>query len=271
MAQVDVRVVSWNVWWRFGANWQARHPRILERLQAATPDVIGLQEVWAVDGNSQADVIADALGMHAAFAAPSLPPVPVPPETPDQEGVELGVALVSRWPIIVTRRHTLPSSHRSLEPVALMATLDHPCGPLHVFSTATEWKPAFADDHLAQTQRLAELVSDPALDGPLPVVLAADLNAAPDSPELRPVLDVMVDTWTAAGGDAHARTLRSEHPFAPSEAAKQLDRRIDYVLVRHSRPATMQVRRAFTLADPLDALHPSDHDAVVADLALTDR
>lgn len=265
-----MRVASWNLWWRFGDQWAERQRRILKQLRAASPDVIGLQEVWATDRISQADVIADALGMEAVFAAPSLPPVPVPPETPDQEGVDLGVAVVSRWPVVASRRYSLPSTHRSFEPVVLMVTLDHPAGPLHVFTTATEWEPSFADDHLAQTRRLAELVSDPALEGPLPVLLAADLNATPDAPELRPLLAVMTDTWTVGGGDTHARTLRSEHPFAPSEATKQLDQRIDYVLARSTGDDTVEVARASTLAQPVDGLHPSDHDAVIVDLELTD-
>lgn len=263
-----MRIVTWNVWWRFGGDWEERQPRILKRLRAAAPDVIALQEVWAVDGITQADVIADALGMHAAFAAPSLPPVPVPPESPAQEGAQLGVGVVSRWPVLATRHHALPSAHRSFDPVALEATLDHPAGALHVFTTATEWEPAFADDHLAHTRRLAELVSDSALDGPLPVLLAADLNAAPGSTELRPLLEVMVDTWTVGGGDPWARTLRSEHPFAPSEATKQLDQRIDYVLARSNSAHTMSVARTFTLSEPVDGIPPSDHDAVVADLRL---
>lgn len=126
-----------------------------------------------------------------------------------------------------------------------------------------------ADDHLAQTQRLAELASDRALDGPLPVLLTADLNAAPDSVELQPLLEGLTDTWTAAGGDPTARTLRSEHPFAPVEATKQLDQRVDYVLARAARPGeTLDVRRAFTAGDPVEGLYPSDHDAVVVDIAV---
>jgi endonuclease/exonuclease/phosphatase family metal-dependent hydrolase len=268
---MDARIVSWNLWWRFGGNWEQRQERILTRLEELRPDVVGLQEVWATDTVDQARVIADALGMHSAFAGPSLPPVPVPPERPDQAGVRLGVGLLSRWPIVDRRHHRLPSSHRPFQPVALLATLDHPAGPWHVGTTATEWEPAYADDHLAQTRRLADLTGDPALEGRLPVVLAADLNAGPDSVELRPLLQVMDDTWTAGGGDPDARTLRSEHPFAPVEATKQLDRRIDYVLARRPRPGgRVAVRRAFTLADPVDGLHPSDHDAVVVDLVLPD-
>lgn len=265
-----MRIMSWNVWWRFGGDWERRQQAILKRLQAPSPDVIALQEAWAADGISQADVIADALGMHAAFAAPSLPPVPVPPQAPGQRGVQLGVAIVSRWPILATHHHALPSANRSFDPVALMASLDHPAGPLHVFTTATEWEPAFADDHLAQTQRLAELVSDPLLAGPLPVLLAADLNAAPDSAELRPLLAVMLDTWAVGGGNPKARTLRSEHPYAPSRATKQLDRRIDYVLARPAPGHAVRVDRAFTLGEPVDGIPPSDHDAVVVDVRLAD-
>lgn len=64
--------MSWNVWLRFGDNWRQRERRILARLRNLAPDVVGLQEVWAVDGVTQADVIADTFGMHAAFAAPTL-------------------------------------------------------------------------------------------------------------------------------------------------------------------------------------------------------
>lgn len=264
-----MRVVSWNVWWRFGDNWREREPCIVSVLRDLAPDVVGLQEVWAADGVTQADVVADALNMHAAFAAPSFPPVPDPPATEDQAGVELGSGLVAHWPIVAVSHHRLPSSHRRLDPVVLLATLDHPAGPLHVLTCATEWEPAYADDHLAQTRHLAEIAGDSALDGPLPVMLVADLNAAPDSVEMQPLLAVMVDTWIAGGGDPNARTLRSEHPFAPLEATKQLDQRIDYVLARPGTPrATVEVRRAFSIGDPVDGLHPSDHDAVVADLEL---
>lgn len=71
-----MRIMSWNLWWRFGGNWRERESRILARLRELDADVVGLQEVWAAGDVTQADVIAHALGMHAAFAAPSLPPVP---------------------------------------------------------------------------------------------------------------------------------------------------------------------------------------------------
>lgn len=162
----------------------------------------------------------------------------------------------------------LPAAHRH-EPVALTATLDHPAGLLHVVVACVEWEPEFADDQLAQTRALAALVTDPALDGPLPVLLTADLNAAPDRPEARVLTEVMADTWILGGGAPDAVTLSSGHPFAPLAATRQLDQRIDYVLARPGHSGQRVEARHACLADePVDGLYPSDHFAVVVDLVL---
>ena len=264
-----MRIVSWNLWWRFGGSWRERQPGIVATLEDLGPDVVGLQEVWAGEGTSQAELLAERLGMHSAFGAPSLPPPPVPPESPEQDGIEVGVAVLSRWPVLHVKRHRLPSANRAEETVALLTTLDHPVGHLHVIASCVEWEPEFAEDHLAQTRALAALLVDRALDGPLPVVLAADLNASPETPQIQALTDVLVDTWVAGGGEPHGVTLSSKNPFAPKEAWQQIDRRIDYVL---ARPGTagkhVSVRRAFIADAPVDHLHPSDHYAVVADLTV---
>jgi endonuclease/exonuclease/phosphatase family metal-dependent hydrolase len=265
-----MRVVTWNLLWRFG-NWRERQPAIATTLERLEPDVAGLQEVWVGAGTSQAEVLARRLGMHSAVATPSLPRPPSPPGSPDLEGIDVGVALLSRWPIRSVRRHRLPSTN-GVEPVALLATLDHPGGALRVVVSCVEWEPDLAEDHLAQTRALATVLRDPALDGPLPVLLTADLNAGPDGPEVRALTDVLVDTWVAGGGDPDAVTLSSKNPLAPLAAVKQIDRRVDYILARPGtagRPVT--VRRAFLADAPVAGVYPSDHDAVVADLAHDDR
>jgi hypothetical protein len=100
------------------------------------------------------------------------------------------------------------------------------------------------------------------------VLLAADLNAPPGSREVRALTEVMVDTWEAGAGDPDAVTLSAANPFAPTEATKQLDRRIDYVLARPgTRGRPVPVRRAFVAGVTADGPPPSDHDAVVADLS----
>ena len=111
MTEARLRVMTWNVWRRFGPRWRDRQP-----------------------------LIADD-----------------PPEPRGPRGLvrELG--------------------HRRSDPGRL------------------EWEPADNDDRVAQARAVTALATDPRLDGPAPVLLAGDLNAAPRSPVLRPLHDVLVD------------------------------------------------------------------------------
>ncbi|HEV2931420.1 MAG TPA: endonuclease/exonuclease/phosphatase family protein, partial [Propionibacteriaceae bacterium] len=183
------RLMTWNIWWRFGPCWQDRQDGVLETLRGVDADVVALQEVWGTAETTQAHEFADRLGLHAGFAAPSYPPAPDPPETPDHEGVALGLGLLSRWPIASLRQVELPARHRTLAPVTMVASLEHPAGLLHVVVACLEYEPAYNDDRIAQAHALVDLATDPDLDGPLPVIVAGDLNAAPDSPVLRPLHD----------------------------------------------------------------------------------
>jgi endonuclease/exonuclease/phosphatase family metal-dependent hydrolase len=274
-----MRVMSWNLWWRFdcrhqvtvgtpgrGADhWQARERGIVSTLQAVQPDIAGFQEVWATAEATQADLLAEHLGLHAAFGAPSLPPPPESPES-DHTGVEVGVAVLSRWPIVDVQHVLLPSAHRP-NIVALAVAVDHPGGPLHVVASCIDWEAQFAEQRRAQTRALARLLTDLSRDGP--AFLTVDLNAPPTAPEVQVLTDVMVDSWVAAGGTADAgQTLSSKNPLAPREAW-QLDQRIDYVLARPgpSEHATV-VERAFVIGEARDGVHASDHYAVVADVRL---
>lgn len=47
-----MRILTWNVWWRFGPDWTARQPRILQTLRDTGADLVALQETW---GTSETD------------------------------------------------------------------------------------------------------------------------------------------------------------------------------------------------------------------------
>jgi endonuclease/exonuclease/phosphatase family metal-dependent hydrolase len=148
----------------------------------------------------------------------------------------------------------MPARHRSFEPVAAVATVAHPVAPLHVVVGCLEYDPAYNDDRMAQAELLAALATDPALDGPLPVVVAGDLNAPPGSPLLRPLSELLSDAWV---GDPAAVT-------APDEAGPELvGQRIDHVFFRpgmFNRPVIAS--NSWTVGDPVDGITPSDHRAV---------
>jgi endonuclease/exonuclease/phosphatase family metal-dependent hydrolase len=263
-----VKVMTWNIWWRFGPHWQDRQPALLQTLRSIDADVIGLQEVWGSTETTQAQEFAQQLGMHAGFAEPSYPPASDIPRAEGEEELSLGLGLLSRWPIINLRSVEMPARHRGFSPVAMVSTLDHPAGPLHVIVACLEYEPAFNDDRLAQARTVAELATDPSLDGPLPIIVAGDLNAAPDSPLLRPLHEVLTDAWAAGAGDQTAATLPSTHPSAPVSATELIDQRIDHIFYRPGQWAQqVSVQSPILAGAAVDGVYPSDHQAVVCELS----
>lgn len=120
-------------------------------------------------------------------------------------------------------------------------------------------------DHASEMARRggAQLLADRFGDRHAPTVLAGDLNCTPDDP---PYATLVED-----GGFRDARSLAAD-PHGPLTTfndfeAPQSGERLDHVFV----DGTVTVERFGVLADLDDrALYPSDHFAVLADLAVTD-
>ncbi len=258
--------MTWNVWWRFGTEWRRRAEAIEATIGACLPDLVGLQEAWASNESDQAAEFAARFGMYSAFGPGSLPPAPDPVEHAEQEGIEVGVGLLSRWPIRGSRTHLLPAAGHP-PPVALEAEVAHPLCPLRVLVATTEWEPVFRDDHVAQAAALGSLLSA-GDDDPRPALLLADLNAEWGSDELVGLSSAR-DLFGEAAGAADAVTLSSALPIAPLEAVRQIDRRIDHVLVGDG-PAGRRLRAisARVLDQPVGGIWASDHFAVVVDVEL---
>ena len=85
--ETRVRVLTWNIWWRFGP-WKRRRPAIAATLARLDADVIALQEVWSDETTNLAAELAAELGYHHVFAS-----------SKDMKGFGFGDALLSRWPI----------------------------------------------------------------------------------------------------------------------------------------------------------------------------
>jgi endonuclease/exonuclease/phosphatase family metal-dependent hydrolase len=186
----------------------------------------------------------------------------------DHDGIGLGVALLSRWPIVHRDVIPMPARHRTWDPVILRAVVAHPAGELPILVACLEHATAYSDDRLAQATLLADLCTDPAGDGPCPVLAMGDLNAAADSAVLRPLRDVLVDAWRSGNGALDAVTLPSTHPSAPLEAGPELvDQRIDHIFFRPGHEDQLVTVETATIAgDAVDGVFPSDHRAVVCDL-----
>lgn len=262
----DIRVMTWNVWWRFG-EWEARQPALASVLQAEAPDIVGLQEVWvAEDGPNQAAVLADQLGFHFATT-----------ELRYFRGVAFTNAILSRWPLLDVESERLPNEHG--EPghrQVLAATVDAPAGHIPFFTTHIDHqfdRSAVRQDQLAAVCRLVDRRRGQP-DETFPPVLVGDLNAVPDSDEIRmmtgrrpPAVEglTFVDAWETKGsGPGH--TWSDANPHVAD--ASWPNRRLDYILIGWPRPKPMGAVRSCRLGglDPVDGVAASDHLAVIADL-----
>ncbi|MFI6441107.1 endonuclease/exonuclease/phosphatase family protein [Streptomyces sp. NPDC050759] len=257
--------MTWNVWGRFGP-WRERAPLIAATLETLRADIVCLQETWSTHDGCQADELAARLGLHAVFGRSRMPR----PQPGDSDHVVLGLAVLGRWPVLGHRLHLLPDGPAGSPPehgepsVALAVTFDHPAGPLHVVTACPDWQAEREGARLAQNRALAALLTDPALDGPLPAILAADLNSRPETPEFQPLAQALVDAWATTHPGDPGYTFTTENRFVdPDEWLA--DGRIDHLLARSGAPGHPLTFRATALAGTGD-LAPSDHYAVVADL-----
>ncbi len=264
MGEVEhsLRVVTWNIWGRYGP-WRERAPRITETLQRLDPDVVCLQEVWTAGGRTQADDLAEALGLHAGFERTRMPDV-----VPGSGADELGMAVLGRWPVLARQRHELPTDLPGDPSALLVVTFAHPAGPLPIATTVLAWERDAGAVRLAQATAVARALTDSHLDGVPPVVLAGDLNARPDTPEFAALTEVLIDAWTAVRPGKRGHTLAHANRYVAAEEWLA-DGRIDHVLVRSGSPAHPVSVTFADLAGTTDP-PPSDHYAVVVDVAWSD-
>jgi endonuclease/exonuclease/phosphatase family metal-dependent hydrolase len=262
-----LRVMTWNLWWRFGP-WWPRQRAIGEVIVAEGADVIGLQEVWVEeDGANQADVLARKVGYHHAVGPLRF-----------RDGVAMTNAVLSRWPIRrrICRPLPGPDGQPSFRSV-LAAEIDAPVGRLLFVTTHLDWAFDASATRVAQARAVAELVAECRNDpgSGYPAVLTGDLNAVPHADEIRGLTGataplagglVFTDAWSVAGGSDPGNTWDGDNPHLAG--ATWPNRRLDYVMVSWPRPKPSGTVAGVHLAgrEPIGGVVPSDHYAVVADL-----
>ncbi|MFH8368703.1 endonuclease/exonuclease/phosphatase family protein [Streptomyces sp. NPDC018031] len=274
-----LRVLTWNVWWLFGA-WRERREAIAAVLREVRPDVIGLQEVWGRDGETLAGELAARLapgGWHWTWAASDAPDrwrrrIDEPP-------ADVGNAVLSRWPIVGREVLRLPvAGGRDDGRLALHAMIDAPGARVPFFTAHLNSVPHESAVRCAQVTELAGFVAAHSSDTDFPPVVTGDFNARPESDELRlfgghltaPAVPglVMVDAWAYADPGAPELTWDRANPHVA--ASLEPSARIDYIHVGLPGPGGAgSVRAVRRTGDaPVAGVWPSDHAAVVADLAL---
>ncbi|HSM40518.1 MAG TPA: endonuclease/exonuclease/phosphatase family protein [Afifellaceae bacterium] len=259
-----LRIVTWNLWWRFGP-WRERQPAIATTLAAVDADIIALQEVWSDGATDQAAKLAAGLGFHHVYA-----------EAMTLDGFGQGNAILSRRPILQSAAQTLSGAEKTGETrLVLFAEIDAPGGPLPVFTTHLNWRPSQGAVRFGQVGDIARFIQARRSPG-RPVILCGDFNATPDSDEIALLTGptgrtveglVFEDAWAAAGDGGAGITFDQANPHAIAELSP--GRRIDYVFLGRPEGGACRIADCRIAGDgPVDGVWPSDHYAVVAELAL---
>jgi endonuclease/exonuclease/phosphatase family metal-dependent hydrolase len=276
MQRETLRVLTLNCW-NVSEPFTERMALIRAGITAIQPDVIGLQEIVVRrDGFDQGALILEGLGYDHAFgpafrwgdSGAVLPH--------DHDGDGFGNLIASRWPIVRRELRALPGAESGGRRSALATLIDAPFGTIPFVTTHLNWK--FHHGHIRERQvlALAELIDKWTEGVAFPPILVGDLNAEPDSAEIRFLCGLaslegrsayFQDAWRVAGGGPgftwDNRNRFAAYMFEPN-------RRIDYILVGLADGSGRGWINSAQLAlhEPDGAVFPSDHFAVVADIRI---
>jgi endonuclease/exonuclease/phosphatase family metal-dependent hydrolase len=276
-------IATLNIWNKAGP-WPERLRLIRAQLAELAPDLLGLQEVLRLgrDGQpaltpeeDQATEISEGLGYRIAYARAA----------DYGAGLWFGNALLSRHPILESRTIPLPGTETGESRALLYALVETPFGELPVFVTHLNWKLHHGSTRLLQVRFIVERIFElaPVNDQQLPAVLMGDMNAEPDSDEIRYLRGLatvagnsvyFTDAWGYAGAGP-GYTFDRRNRFAA--LAHEPPRRIDYIFVRgpdrklRGEPIGTRLAFATPEGEPGGEIWPSDHFGIVTELVASCR
>ena len=231
----EIKVISYNIRWRGGDDLQTLIKLLQEDPEIGGASILALQEVdrqkKRTGHNNTAKIIADALGMHYAWAAP---PTPKPS---DEE--ETGVAILSVYPLSDVQRIVLPHpGPNKRRRVALGATVEMHNQRWRIYSAHAETRIKIGkklEQYKAVLDDLAHFPAD------MPAIIMGDFNTwEPNVDGKVTKLFSNAGLKTPFGGQS---TFRRKVLFVPIEL------KLDWVWLRGLEAATFGIDRKVEVSD----------------------
>lgn len=231
---MKLKVMSYNL--RFGE--LSTMGEIGSYIASEAPDIVALQECdWNTareraphqNGVKFINELAHETGMFGLYG-----------KAIDYRGGYYGVGILSRYPIVRSERVFLPNPENKEQRVMLVADIELPDGRILTF-VCTHLEVSSSGCRLEQVEFI-----DGRLSGKGPYILAGDMNAAPDSDEMR----YLCRNWKNLTDDVF--TYSSSRPSV----------KIDYI---YGKPADA-IRLVSARVD--DKTRLSDHFPVISEIAL---
>jgi endonuclease/exonuclease/phosphatase family metal-dependent hydrolase len=264
VVESTVRVVTWNVWGRYGAGHEARQAGLEDALAEAAPDIICLIEAWRHGTSDQSARVADQLGMaYHHFAGDWR-----------QEDWVSGIGLVSRWPMSEPQQRALRAEDGTGNGSVLHVTISGERGPIQLFAVMLDYPLDGSATRQNQVRQLVSFIGEVASRRDL-VIVCGDFNAGPDSDEIRMLTGraatagprmVFYDSWEVAGDGSAGFTWSNRNPLAA--IGLYPDRRFDYIFSAWPRQGGVGHPVSCQLLGnrPAGPEQISDHYGLVADL-----
>ncbi|OLF17971.1 endonuclease/exonuclease/phosphatase family protein [Actinophytocola xanthii] len=264
-----MRVITQNVLGR-QQDWPTRRAVLQAGFAELAPDVVLFQEAVVTEDYDQVrDILGD--GYHVAHQTNRVV----------DGDVGSGISVASRWPLGVEREIDLRVGPRTADfPAGALVVdvqWDRP-EPLLVVNHKPSWATDLEYEREAQAVTTARFVAEIVARTGQHVVLGGDFDAMPEAGSIRfwrglQSLDAFSvayrDAWELVHGQAPGATFApSENGLVERHWQTDLDRRIDYLLVRCGRAGpTLRVaecERVF--AGPVAGAWGSDHIGLMARL-----
>jgi endonuclease/exonuclease/phosphatase family metal-dependent hydrolase len=225
VVESTIRVITWNVWGRYGADREERQAALEQVLAEAAPDVVCLVEAWRQGDATQPGRVAGRLDLaHHRFVGDWR-----------QEDWVSGIGLVARWPMTEPVLCPLRSADGAGFGHAVHVAVAGPRGPVQLFVVVLDHPLDASGLRQDQVRQLVQFVVDTASRRD-PVVVCGDFNAGPDSDEIRMLTGrsataapgvVFYDAWEVAGDGSPGFTWSNRNPLAA--IGMYPDRRFDYI------------------------------------------
>lgn len=265
-----LRVATLNV---FGLreNWPSRRRVVRAGLTGRRPDLVSLQEVVA---RADYDQARDVLGSDYQNA-----------HHPARLADGQGDSMASLWPVVAVHEVDVPADQGAGEilssALAVEVDVPSPVGRVVFVNHPADVQLPHESQRERQAVVVAGYLEQLVAEAPAHVIVAGDLNAAPDAASIRlwtgkqslgGVSVCYRDAWAAIHAEPGA-TFTPDNALTTSAEdgtwELELGRRIDYILVRcvENGPTLHITTCDRFLDEPVDGVWGSDHFGVTAELS----
>jgi len=237
-ASQTIRVMTYNIHVGVGMDKKLDLQRIADVINAARPDLVGLQEVdrgvKRTEGKDEIAELGAMTRMEYAFA-PNL----------DYQGGKYGVAILSRFPIKNSEHRMFENKRESERRGMLRVEVEVDGKRLHFVTTHLDYQ--FEDGRLFETEQMLKFLEG--VKGPLIVV--ADLNDVPAGSAYKLMRTKFDDAWVSSGASGDGFSYPADKP----------GKRIDHIFYRSG--AGTRAKKSWVIETLA-----SDHIPVMAELQI---